>query len=267
MKTKLVSLLFIFLISFSSYSQSESPYELDWKTDGTWLGVSLTLNAVGFWAIQNKEALTEAELNALSKDDVFAMDRWSAGYHSKRADDISYYPFFGSFAAPFVMMLSDDAQRSHAAQISVLLIETMATTGAVYTMTAGFIDRPRPLVYNEDLPLGERREGGAQRSFIAGHTSATAAASFFVAKIFNDFHPDSRFKPYVWTAAALVPAWVGYLRLKGGKHFLSDNIIGYGVGALSGILIPELHKKENSSFSLTPAVGSHYQGLSFRYSF
>ena len=273
-------LIFLFSLSTTTYSQNftapsvnsdSSPYETSWAVDGTWIGVGLGLNALGVKFIQDKEALSLQELNDLSKDDVPGIDRFAAGNYSERADQISDYPFYGSFAVPVVMMLVDGKMRAHAGQISVMFVESMATTGAFYTITVGLVDRSRPLTYNTSVPEGERRESGAQRSFFAGHTAATASASFFAAKIYNDFYPDSALKPYVWTAAAAVPAWVAYLRLKAGKHFLTENIVGYAVGAASGILIPELHKKE-SNFGLSPAMGvdingNEFQGLSFQYSF
>ncbi|WP_424493552.1 phosphatase PAP2 family protein [Salinimicrobium sp. GXAS 041] len=272
---RIIVLLFIFL-NFSTYSQtsfstSESPYELDWSFDGPYLGGSLGLTGVGFYLIQNKEGLTEEQVANLNKGDIWAIDRWSAGNYSENADKVSYYPFFGSFAAPVVMMLADKDQRSHMGQISVMYVETMATTGALFSMSVGLIDRYRPLVYGDDAPMSERTSASSTRSFFAGHTAATAAASFFTAKIFNDFHPDSWATPYVWAVAAAVPAYVGYLRHIAGKHFLTDNILGYGIGAFSGILIPELHKKENSNISLTPTFGNYmgvdYQGMAFRYTF
>ena len=267
MSKNLNLLLLLFLsVTITSYSQNDSPYELNWAKDGTWVGVGLGLNGLGFKLIQDKKDQTAEELAVISKDDVPGIDRWSAGYYSENADKLSYYPFYGSFAIPVIMMFTDD-YRSHAGQISVLFIESMATTGALFTIAAGSINRSRPLAYNENLSDDERREAGARRSFFSGHTAATAAATFFAAKIFNDFNPDSPARPYVWTAAALIPAYVGYLRLESGKHFLTDNLVGYGIGALSGILIPELHKKKNSNLSLYPTAGRDHQGLSLNYSF
>lgn len=280
MNKLILPLILIFSISFSTHSQdfstepvdtNSSPYETSWAVDGTYLVGSIGLNVLGFKLIQEKDALTLQEMNDLSKDDVPRIDRFIAGNYSENADDISYYPFYGSFAVPVVMMLADAKLRPHAGQISILFVESMATTGALFTITAGLVDRPRPLTYNTSVPEDLRREGGAQRSFFAGHTAATASATFFAAKIYNDFYPNSALKPYVWTAAAAVPAWVAYLRSKAGKHFLTDNIVGYAIGAASGILVPEFHKKE-SDLKMSPSMGvdiqgNEYQGLSFEYSF
>ena len=67
----------------------------------------------------------------------------------------------------------------------------------------------------------------------------------------------------VWGVAAAIPATVGYLRIKSGKHFLSDNIVGFAVGAASGILIPEIHKKKNKNVEIYPTMGFNFQGQDF----
>ena len=274
-------LIFIFGISISTQSQNfndqttktdSSPYKTSWAVDGTYLGVSIGLNVLGFKLIQEKDALTIEEMNNLSKEDVLRIDRFIAGNYNESVDEFSYYPFYGSFAVPVVMMLGDSKLRPHAGQISIMFVESMATTGALFTITAGLVDRPRPLAYNTSAPEDLRRESGAQRAFFAGHTAATASATFFAAKIYNDFYPNSALKPYVWTAAAAIPAWMAYLRSKSGKHFLTDNIVGYAVGAASGILIPEFHKIEDSDIKMSPTMGvdirgNEYKGLSFEYSF
>ena len=66
--------------------------------------------------------------------------------------------------------------------------------------------------------------------------------SFLTAKMYHDFYPESDARPYVWASAALIPAITGYLRVRGGKHYLTDVLVGYGVGAAIGILVPQLHK-------------------------
>ncbi|WP_234461954.1 phosphatase PAP2 family protein [Pedobacter segetis] len=261
----LASLTFL-LVGNQAFSQSESPYETKFKNDGPAVVTGLGLSYLGLTLIKNKAALSPAEVASKNKDDVFFIDRFSAGTFRDKADKQSYYPFYGSFAVAPIIALIDGKQRSHYGQVSVMFIETMSAAAASFTIAAGLVKRSRPLVYNTSLPLGDRQDKDAQRSFFAGHTTATAAATFFAAKVFNDFNPDSKLKPYVWTAAALVPAVVGYQRLRAGKHFLTDNLLGYAVGAGFGILIPELHKKTNKSgLSIAPVMGLNYQGLGMTY--
>ena len=55
---------------------------------------------------------------------------------------------------------------------------------------------------------------------------------------------------------------------KAGQHFLSDNLIGYAVGAGVGILVPQLHKKgNNSNLSLSPSIIPDHQGATLVYTF
>lgn len=249
-------IIFLFLalgLASISAQNTSSPYKTGFWKDGAWITTGVGLNVAGLLLIQNKDELTPMELSNLDKNDIWGIDRFAAGNYSSNADELSYIPMYASFATPLLLLIGED-ERQNFGQISVMFIETMATTGALFTLSAGLVKKSRPLVYNTSLPEEERTEASAQRSFFAGHTASTAAATFFTAKVFQDFNPDSPAIPYVWIGAAAVPAFVGYLRLEAGKHFLTDNIIGYGVGALCGILIPEIHKIGNENVAVYPAV-------------
>lgn len=271
---KLLVILFISLSTFQLKAQEKSsPYKTDFWKDGAWIAGSVGLNVVGVFTIQNKPDLTEKKLSNLDGDDLWGINRGAVGNFSEEADELSYLPFYTSFATPLLFLLGED-ERSNFGQISVMFIETMATTGAFFTITAGSVEKSRPLVYNEDLPLEERLNSDAQRSFFAGHTAATAAATFFTAKVYNDFNPESPAVPFVWAGAVAVPAYVGYLRTKAGKHFLTDNIIGFGIGAACGILVPEIHKIGNEKLDVNPTMntnvmgtGINSKGIGFNYTF
>jgi hypothetical protein len=282
MKYTLITLI-LFKLSFGAFAQSDSvsvssgstssgsnpsPYVTKFKVDAPVIAAGLGLTAIGFRAIQNKDALTIEEVKALDKKDVNGFDRFSAGWFSPEADDASYIPFYASFVYPVIGLLNKNTGRK-AGQVGVMYLETMATTGALFTLAAGFVERPRPLVYRteSDITMGKRQSKNSQRAFFAGHTAATAAASFFAAKVFADFNPDSKLKPYVWGAAALTAGSVGYLRLKAGQHFLSDNILGFGIGMATGILVPHFHKKKNAveGLSLQPYALPGYGGMAMTY--
>jgi membrane-associated phospholipid phosphatase len=123
-------------------------------------------------------------------------------------------------------------------------------------------------VYGTLVDRPGRKDNDAQRAFYAGHTAATAAATFYTAKVFSDFNPDSKARIWVWGLAAAIPASVGYLRYKAGMHFLSDNLLGYALGAGAGILIPEWHKVSKlKNMSFVPLVGTDYKGIAYTYTF
>lgn len=245
-----------------------SPYKTNFKTDGPIIAAGLGLTILGYSLVTNKKDLTLAELASKRKENIPFFDRGNAGFYSEKADKDSYIPFQASFALPLVMLLIDKNERQHAGQIAALYLETMSISGAFFTIPAGTINRSRPLVYGSTAPIDTKLSKNSQRSFFAGHVSSTASATFFAAKVFADFNPDSEAKPYIWAAAAAIPAVVGYLRYKAGMHFLSDNILGYVVGMGCGILVPELHKSKGfKNISIVPQAGDGYKGLAFVYRF
>ncbi len=273
MKYTLIVLLLV-KISFGASAQSDStsaersgsPYTTRFAVDGPIIGAGMGLTYLGFRMVQNKDPLTEAEVLTLDKNDVNGFDRFSAGYFSDKANDDSYLPFYAAFAMPAVALLNKNI-RHKTGQVFVMYLETMLITGAMFTITAGGIDRPRPLVYSSDAPMSKRQSKNSQRAFYAGHPAATAAATFFTAKVFSDFNPNSKAKPYVWAAAAIIPASVAYMRLKAGQHFLSDNLLGYGLGAVTGILVPHFHKNRNrvDGLSVQPFMGDGVSGMAMTY--
>ncbi|WP_432410387.1 phosphatase PAP2 family protein [Rasiella sp. SM2506] len=259
----------IALISITTNAQkAESPYEWNWTTDGIWTGTALAGSAGGFLLIQNKEDIEPGEFARIENDlqgeidKINFIDRWAAGNHDENANTISDIPFALSFAAPLAFLF-DDEINDHTGQYLGLYIESLATTAAVYTITAGLVDRSRPYVYDDSGDTGRdrRMSNNGQRSFYSGHVAATATATFFMAKVYSDYNPDSPAKVWVWTGAATLPAAVGYFRIQGGQHFLTDVALGYVLGAGVGILVPELHKKKNSDgLSVYPTGGRTYFG-------
>jgi membrane-associated phospholipid phosphatase len=109
--------------------------------------------------------------------------------------------------------------------------------------------------------MGDRMSGNARNSFLGGHPALVATSSFFVAKVYSDYHPDSKFKYVLYGAAAVVTGGTAYLRHRGGKHFPTDLILGTGLGTLSGIMVPELHKNKaytNSKVRVMPFTGESH---------
>ncbi len=264
-----------------SDSSSITPYEWKWLRDGIWTGTGLGVSAIGLSLIKGKDDLPENEIPGFTDpillqqkiDNLNFLDRWVAGKHSEKANSISNIPFAISFAAPIALILDDDIN-DHTGQYLGLYLESLATTAALYTFAAGLIDRSRPYVYDNsgDTDPDIRFLNNGQRSFYSGHVAATATATFFAAKVYTDFHPDVGGKIFIWAGAAALPATVGVLRMEAGQHFLTDVLLGYVLGASTGILVPELHKKKNTDIQIYPSSGTgfngdRFSGMAFIYSF
>ncbi len=243
--------------------QRTSPYRTRFAVDGPiTLGLGL-VSGTGLYLVQQKDGLSDAGLAALNKNDVPKIDRFSAGWYSDRAQTASDFLCYGSLvAAPGLLALNDNI-RGHYGQVLGLYVQTMLATDAIFTMTVGSVYRYRPYLYGTEG--GGGRSGKiATNSFFAGHTAHTATATFFAAKVFHDFNPDSPAQPYVWGAAALMPAAVAYYRIEAGKHFLTDNLVGYALGATMGVVVPQLHKVAGrAGVSMMPLQGVNPNGYAY----
>lgn len=244
--------------------QAPSPYRTDLLKDGAIITGLTALSVTGLYLVQQKSGLDEAGLAALNKNDVPKFDRFVAGKYSERAQTASDILCYGAAmtVAPGLLALNP-AARGRYGQVAALYLETMLATDALFTMTVGTVTRYRPYLYGAEG--GNSRSGKiATNSFFAGHTAHSATGTFFAAKVFHDFNPDSPAQPYVWGAAAVIPAAVAYYRMEAGKHFLSDNIVGYVVGATVGVVVPQLHKTAGrTGVSLLPMQGLNVNGHAY----
>jgi membrane-associated phospholipid phosphatase len=221
----------------------------------------------GFSVIYNKDNTPESEILALRKSDVSSFDRGALDNYSEKADAASDVFFYGSIPTPLLLMAFDKKMRKDAGKIALLYWETLAMTGIYYTGTPMLVDRFRPLAYNENVPMSDRRSGNARNSFMGGHPALVGTCTFFMAKIYADYHPESKAKWVFWTVATGATATTAILRYKAGKHFPSDLIVGSIMGPLTGILVPHFHKNKllkNKNLTVRPFTGESH-GLSFVY--
>jgi membrane-associated phospholipid phosphatase len=245
-----------------------SPYHTSFGKDGIVIAAAVGVTLLGYTLIENKSDLTMEQLAQKTKDKLPFFDRGNAGYYSKQADDDSYILFDASYAIPVVAALLNKNERSKFGQVMVMYVETIGITGALYTATAGLVYRSRPFVYGTKAPLEKRLDKGGQRSFYGGHVATTAAATFFTAKVFQDFNPGSKLTPYLYGTAGALTVFMGYLRYKAGYHFLSDCVLSGIIGTATGILVPEFHRNGKfENVSISPYFQEGSRGVSLTYKF
>jgi membrane-associated phospholipid phosphatase len=219
----------------------QSPYAIMGGQEAAFGGAGLTVLGVSIPISHGVDPLTPEEVAALRAEDVWGFDRWGTQQWSPGAQRASDKFLYGSFALPATMLL-DRPSRSEFDQVGLLTLESLLLSVGLTNLTKALVKRPRPFMYNPEVPLVLKTRRRSRYSFFSGHTSLTATSTFLTAKLYHDFYPDSDARPYVWATAAVIPAITGYLRVRGGKHYLTDVLIGYGVGAAIGVLVPQLHK-------------------------
>ena len=93
-----------------------------------------------------------------------------------------------------LLLLLDKKIRKDGLKIGLLFLETMGTTGAIYTSWAMIVNRFRPYAYNSEVSMKTRTRGGSRNSFFAGQPAVVATSTFFMAKVFSDYHPAMKHK-------------------------------------------------------------------------
>lgn len=235
------SFVFIFILMITFCSHGQKIYKMSGVKDAPIFGTSLTLFMNGLYIEHKKDPITEVSLSLLSSPTVSGFENSAISQFSNKASLQSDYFKNGILAAPFALLLSKQG-RDNAGEIFLMYAQVMALNGGVNLFAKNAVGRYRPYVYNSDVPIELKLTNTSRKSFFSGHTSHVASLSFFTAKVYSDLYPDSKWRYLVWAGAATAPAITGYLRVKAGRHYPSDVIVGYGIGAIIGYFIPHIHK-------------------------
>lgn len=204
---------------------------------GVGMGVSGTIIK------RHKPRLTEAEIAALDRADVWRFDRIATHNWSPRAADHSDVFLFGSHALPVVALLALPQSRSEWRSVVPMAAEAYLINAGLTVLTKEIFKRRRAYTYNPNAPLKKKLEADATSSFFSGHVSVVSVNAFFSAAVLTSFTENNHYDPLIWATAAALPAVTAYLRVRAGKHYPSDVIVGYLVGGASGILVPLLHRR------------------------
>jgi len=245
-------LLVVIVLTLLYGHVSAQYYEVSFKKEiaPMAIGVGVTTLAV---VINNNSAEPQIdEINLLDVNNLNFLDRGVINNSSQTAQDLSDVLLYGSIALPFVTYTTANS-RSNGGAIILMIAETALINNGITNIIKGTAARYRPFNYNPAVDIQTKLGSGSRKSFVSGHTSNVTAFSFLTARIITDLHPEMSHKYIVWGTAITIPAVVGYLRVSAGKHFPTDVIGGYILGASVGYLIPRIHLKNNKNLQLTTA--------------
>lgn len=230
---------------------TQSPYEISWKKDGRVVGGSLLTLAVGVGLSASVAPLTEAEINALSREEVNAFDRPATYNDSEAANTASEVVVWTCMALP-LSFLASERMREEAGTIALIYAEALLLANGISQIAKGAAQRVRPYAYNSEVPLAKKTDTYAKKSFYSSHTANAFASAVFFATVYGDYFPTSTWRPYVWAGSLFAAATVGYFRIEAGRHFPTDVLAGGVVGAALGRLLPRWHRRGARHLNVVP---------------
>lgn len=239
MKSTLFNVL-ILVMAF--WSGAQSPYEIVARKEIPTLGFGAVTLSYAMLLHKNHPRLTQQQVSAIDTTLLGLFDLPTIHYNNKSADRISNVMLalsFGSFGVPAL----DANMRSDYGTYFLMNTETLLNGIGVYGTFKNTVNRPRPYLCSPQDTACIQYSRGATSSFPSGHVTVTACNTFYTAKIINDNSNNLALKIGAWSTATVYPAVVGYLRVKSGKHYPTDVIAGYFIGAATGILIANIHRR------------------------
>jgi membrane-associated phospholipid phosphatase len=272
-----VYLMFVILLTLSvvSFGQPDtlnhSPYRVYRAYELSGSLVVLGTSIFGYRQLDRYAKLNADEVAQLNPAKINAFDRPVAfldpgrfDASQKRSDRFLNL----SIASPLLLILSKRI-RKNGLDVLTLYTTAHAVNNLLYFASAFSIRRARPLTYNPALPIEEKTGNAKSNSFYSGHVSFSTTATFFGAKVLTDlYHIKGWKRAAIFTAAAIPPIFVGVNRMQAGKHFRTDVMTGFLVGAAVGI--PELHKisRKTGQLSIRPEMTlTGQRGFTATYSF
>jgi membrane-associated phospholipid phosphatase len=220
-----------------------SPYQEGIQSvDAILLGIGGSLTTTSILLDRRVSPLTDEDFSLLEFRRYLPLDEYSTRHFSSTADLLSDKAILAAFASPF-FLLFNKRTRANAGTVGLIAFEGALINAGLINLTKVTVRRPRPFVFNDAAPLEMKRMRNARFSFFSGHAATSAYFSMVTAKLYNDFYPDSNARPYVWAGAALIPVLTSYGRMRAGRHYFSDVLVGTLVGTGIALLVPTLHRR------------------------
>ena len=237
----LLFLVFSLLAAQVLPGQGLRPYNPSNATNAVLLGLGGSLTTTSVLLDKRVTPLTEDQIGVLEINRIPGIDMFSTRHLSLQADEATDKLLLASFASPFFLLL-DRPGRDNFNDAALIVFQGAMINSGLINLTKVLVRRPRPYNYNADAPLDTKLKKSSRYSFFSGHSATTAYFAITTAKLYNDLYPNSNARPYVWLGAALLPAAVSYGRMRAGRHFFTDVLVGTAVGTIIALVVPSLHR-------------------------
>ena len=225
------------LVVLASPAQAQGTLEVD-------SGIAAAITAaslVGTIAVTLALPVTARDDHqAQAETERFGFDQVVRGRWSTAAHEVSNATLLGALTLPLV---AHGAVEAPALEDALWLYgETLSTTLLLNTVAKRVVQRPRPYTYGEE---GEARSASAGSdawvSFYSGHSAMSFAAATSGALAMTLRTDDLQPRLWVWGLGMAAASATATLRVRAGRHYPSDIVVGMLAGVGMGALFPLLH--------------------------
>lgn len=137
---------------------------------------------------------------------------------------------------------------------SIVYGEAMVMNVLITNLTKHLVRRPRPYTHSTDPRVREFAESqgsDANASFFSGHASISATAATTGSVLYAMRTDDRLARHVMWGTELALAGFTAGLRVRAGRHYPTDVLVGTAVGVTLGFVVPAAHRLELSRLQPT----------------
>lgn len=184
----------------------------------------------------------------------FPGDAGLRGRHSASADRLSDILIATALMGPAFAKLGQGANLS-LANAGLVYGETLSANLVLNAFVKVMFSRPRPYTYGDFAKALGDEDDGPYVSFYSGHTSTSFAAAIAGSYLFAEQATDRTSRFVLWGTELGLASATAMLRVRAGKHYYSDILVGALAGSAFGVLVPLAHGASHSPETLEYVSG------------
>ncbi len=162
---------------------------------------------------------------------------------SNRANHLSDALLVVSLAAPAMYLTGSTIDDADGDRL-MIYAQSIAINGALAQGAKRLVQRPRPYTYSKDPAVRRYVESTGDDAWVAfysGHSAMSFGAAVTGAYLLGASSDNKLARGISWGVGLMAASAAANLRVRAGKHFYSDVVVGAAVGMAVGYIVPALH--------------------------
>lgn len=230
--------LWVVLCSGYAFAAEPEQFRANYAADGAITGGAFVLSALFSLIDVDTQSQWDSELLPID-------ERVKLNFSAKaaaRSDALA----LGVIVMPLAAQLGLGTNEQ-LAQFTLLYGEALGINFLLNSASKYLVQRPRPYTYNPDprvQAFAETQGYDSHLSFYSGHASTSFAAGVAGSYLFALSSPDKTARACLWGVELALATATTNLRVRAGKHFYSDVLLGALVGSAIGVVVPLVHQRD-----------------------